>query len=247
MSERTISPDMDHTHQLPEKPNLEIGFASPTAGLPGPVKRKWSPDHSDSSTATLISQHEILRGLGTASPGGSDSPRMSKRAKINEDICANIQSAAAEPSLPSDRSRLPVEMWQSIFACLPPDSLGRLMSVNKVFYSLVAPKGTLPAPQIHTRGRLSLIQQENLWSLSRRAFFPGTPRPLFSRSEYEAWKLIRGRGCEFCGKRNAGTVPPLLTSPWAAGPGNDYVRVIWPFAVRSCGNCLRARLQKVCL
>ena len=247
MSERTISPGMEHPNYLQEKPDLETSFTSPVAGTPGPTKRKWSPDHSDSSTATLMSQHETLRRPGTASPGGDDSPRTSKRAKVNEDVSAKIQPAAAEQSLPSDRSRLPGEMWQSIFTYVPPSSLGRLMRVNKTFYALLTPNSPLPAPQVASGGHLRLIQQENLWSLSRRTFFPGMPRPLFSQSELGAWRLIRGRSCEFCAKRNTGTVSPTLTSPWAAGPGNDHVRVIWPFAVRSCGSCLRARLQKVCL
>ncbi|ERF72250.1 hypothetical protein EPUS_02137 [Endocarpon pusillum Z07020] len=94
------------------------------------------------------------------------------------------------------------------------------MCVNRTFNNLLAPDGVLQASKLAKHGALTTTDQEHLWSLSRRAFFPGMPRPLFSRSEHGTWKLIR------------------------AGPGNDYVRVIWPFAVRSCGNCLRGRLQK---
>lgn len=245
ISEKTVSPGMDHVNPLPGRNTLQHGYTFPTAGHTGPAKRKWSPDRSDSSTVTLISQHETLRGTGTASSHECDSPQGTKRAKVDEGLPTRDQSGDAVGKIPSDRSHLPGEMWQSIFTYLPPSSLGRLMCVNKIFHTLLAPNGVLPAQRLATNKPLSLMDQEHLWSLSRRAFFPGMPRPLFPRSEIETWKLIRATGCEFCGKRNTSTVPPASTSPWAAGPGNDYVRVIWPFVVRSCGNCLRARLQKV--
>lgn len=247
MSERTISPGMEHIKSVLPSNNMNNGLTSPTTGASGSAKRKWSPDHSDSSTATLTSQHETLPGLDAASPHDANPPRESKRTKVDEEFHGQSSSADALRAIPSDRSQLPGEMWQYIFTCLPPYSLGRLMCVNKIFHTLLAPDGVLPAPQLAAHGALSLTDQDHLWSLSRRAFFRGMPRPLFSRSEYATWKLIRGNGCEFCGKINHSTLPPVSTSPWAAGPGNDYVRVIWAFAVRSCGNCLRARLQKVCL
>jgi F-box domain len=245
MSERTISPGMDHTNSLHERvimDNDPVPRASPHTR---PAKRKWSPDHSDSSTATLISQHETLPGTETVSPLDRDSPQASKRAKMEEPMLAKQSSDAAERSKPLDRSQLPAEMWQYIFTYLPPYSLGHLMCVNRIFHNLLAPGGTLPAPQLTGQGPLGLMEPDLLWSLSRRAFFPGMPRPLFSRSELDTWKLIRSNVCESCGKRNVSTVPPVSKSPWAAGPGNDYVRIIWPFAVRSCGNCLQAPLQKV--
>ncbi len=246
MSERTISPGMDHMNRLPLRNILDTGSTFPTAEHNGSVKRKWSPDHSNSSTGTLISQHETLRETGTASPNDSESPRDYKRAKVADSSLAQDGSAVAVRCMPSDRSQLPAEMWQYIFTCLPPYSLGRLMCVKKVFNTLLAPDRIPPAPQLAAHGPLKLIDPEHLWSLSRRAFFPGMPRPLSARSELGMWKLVRGNGCEFCGKTNASTIPPVSTSPWAAGPGNDYVRMIWPFSVRSCGNCLRTRLQKVC-
>ena len=245
MSERTISPGMDHMNPLPRRKSLEIGSTSPTATRSGPIKRKWSPDHSDSSTATLLSQPETLRSSDNASPHDGDSLQGFKRAKVDESLSAKSPSAGTVRTMPVDRSHLPGEMWQYIFTYLPPYSLGRLMCVNKTFQTLLAPDGLLPAPQLAAHRPLSPVDQEHLWSLSRRAFFPGMPRPLFSRSELETWKLIRGNGCQFCGKQNTSSVPSFSTSPWAAGPGNDHVRVIWAFAVRSCGSCLRTRLHKV--
>ncbi len=246
MSERTISPGMDHITPLPQRKSLDDGLTSPTAGHSASAKRKWSPPHSNSSTATVMSQSESLRMTDTTLSYEGGSPRGPKRARIDESLPAQSSGAGTVPSIPPDRSHLPGELWQYVFTFLQPRSFGRLMCVNKAFYNLLAPGGVLPAAQIAKHGALTMIDQEQLWSLSRRGFFPGMPRPLFSRSEHGTWKLIRGNGCEFCAKTNTNIVPPVSTSPWAAGPGNDYVRVIWPFAVRSCGNCLRGRLQKVC-
>lgn len=237
---------MDHITPLPQRKSLDDSLTSPTAGQSAPVKRKWSPHHSNSSTVTVMSQSETLRRTDTTSSHEGGSPRGPKRARIDESLPAQISGADVIPSIPLDRSHLPGELWQYVFTFLPPRSLGRLMCVNGAFYNLLAPGSLLPAAQVAKHGALTMIDQEQLWSLSRRAFFPGMPRPLFSRSEHGTWKLIRGNECEFCGKTNTNIVPPVSTSPWAAGPGNDYVRVIWPFAVRSCGNCLRGRLQKVC-
>lgn len=245
MSERTISPGMEPTHSMPALTRMDDETASPAAGLSGPVKRKWSPDNSASSTGTVISRQETFLETETASAPGEGSPRGSKRARVDGAIPVRKLSADNETRIPADKSRLPPEMWQRIFSYLPPYSLGRLMCVNTIFRSLIAPSGEPPTAQLDGRGLLRLIEQDQLWSLSRRAFFPTMPRPLSSLSEFETWKLVRGSKCEFCGKANTSTIPPVSTSPWAAGPGNDYVRVIWPFAVRSCGNCLRIRLQKV--
>jgi F-box domain len=245
MSERTISPGVDHMNSLAPRNSLENVLASPGAGHPGPIKRKWSPDHSDASTATMISQPETLQGTDLLSSHNGESPRGSKRAKVDESLPTQKLPVDTIRLMPSDRSRLPCEMWQHIFTFLPPPSLGRLICVNKTFQALVSPGSILPPPQLAAHGRLSLIDTDRLWSLSRRAFFPGMPRPLFAMSELQTWKLIRGKGCEFCGKTNPSAVPLYSTSPWTAGPGNDYIRVIWSFAVRSCGKCLSTRLQKV--
>lgn len=247
MSERTISPGTDRIKSAPATNNMEMGPTSRPPGSPALAKRKWSPDHSDTSTATLKSQHETTERADTASPSEGHSLRESKRVKVDESVTAPSRPTATVLVVPLDRTQLPGEMWQYIFTYLSPYSLGRLMKVNKTFHSLLAPDGLLPAPQLDAHGPLRLINQEHLWSLSRRAFLPGMPRPIFPYSELGTWKLVQGNGCEFCGRTNFRTSPPVSASPWAAGPGHDYVRVVWPFAVRSCGNCLRKHLQKVCV
>lgn len=244
MSERTISPGMDYIKSGPAI-NKEMGPTSLASGGSAPAKRKWSPDHSDSSTSTLKSQHENTDCIDAVSPSEGHSLREPKRVKVDESVPITSLSNATVQGIPSDRTQLPGEMWQYIFTYLPPYSLGRLMMVNKTFHSLLLRDGLLPAPQLPARRPIGLMNQEHLWSLSRRAFLPGMPRPIFPHSELGMWKLIQGNGCKFCGRTNFRPAPPVSASPWAAGPGHDYVRVVWPFAVRSCGDCLRVNLQKV--
>jgi hypothetical protein len=241
MSERTLSPGMDHTTFMPHGRSLETASSS-RFGIP--VKRKWSPVQSETSTATVRSYPETLRGAAPASIADVTSPRCSKRAKLHSSASLN-QVSRHHSSFSSDRSQLPGEMWQHIFTYLPPYCLEQVMYVNKAFNNLLLPGGTLPTPRLPSRGVLRLRVQDQLWLIARRTFFPKMPRPPCSRSEFETWKLVRGSKCQFCGKKDSSMVPPILTSPWTAGPGNDHVRVLWPFAVRSCGNCLRARIQKV--
>jgi F-box domain len=247
MSERTISPGMDHINPVPSIASLEKGISSPSAGRFGPVKRKWSPDHSVASTPTLTGHQEIYRANDTASPPDADSQRHFKRPKSEKGQDAHQEEPSSDVlhRTSTDRSELPGEMWQHIFTYLPPYVLGRLMLVNKTFRVLLTQEDNLPEQQLPPGRLLTLLKPEHLWSLSRRSFFPGMPRPMPSRSELQTWKLVRGQGCQFCGRTNTGAVPPVSSSPWAAGPGNDYVRIIWPFGVRSCSNCLREHLQKV--
>ncbi|OAL33011.1 hypothetical protein AYO22_00096 [Fonsecaea multimorphosa] len=48
-------------------------------------------------------------------------------------------------------------------------------------------------------------------------------------TELEMWRLIRGRTCQFCGKKTAHQQRLSVSEPWYAGPGLDGVRPIWPF------------------
>lgn len=236
---------MDHTNLPPGRPCLDTSLASKPAAHRDPIKRKWSPGQSEASTATVRSYHETFRGTEPLSSLETNSPRCLKRAKLQGISHPRMQLPKGELILPSDSPHLPGEMWQRIFTFLPPHCLEQAMRVNKAFHNLLTPGGILPPTKLGGRGLLRLLDQDHLWSISRRAFFPGMPRPLSSRSEFETWKLLSGSKCEYCGKKDTSTVPPISTSPWTAGPGNDHVRVIWPFAVRSCGNCLHERLQKV--
>ncbi|OAL28211.1 hypothetical protein AYO20_09539 [Fonsecaea nubica] len=63
-------------------------------------------------------------------------------------------------------------------------------------------------------------------------------------TELEVWRLVRGRTCQFCGKKTTHNQPLSVSELWDSGPGLDGVRPIWPFRVRTCGRCLQPRLIK---
>jgi len=139
---------------------------------------------------------------------------------------------------------LPPEVWQHVFAFVPPVSLGRLLSVNRTFNRLLDPSKDLPLASDPPKGRLSLRDQNHLWAASRKLFFPNFPRPMASLSELSLWKLLRSRACQYCGKKSSGNTPHFPSAPWSAGPGPENVRVVWPFGVRACSSCLCREMIK---
>ncbi|OAX80779.1 hypothetical protein ACJ72_04881 [Emergomyces africanus] len=138
---------------------------------------------------------------------------------------------------------LPGEIWQHIFTFLPPASLGRVLCANKTFRSLLTPSDAEASIFPQTSGLLKYLNPNSIWSVSRRAFHPGMPRPLSCLTELEMWKLIYGSNCQFCGKTSSCS-PPADSAPWEAGPGPDGVRIIWPFGIRSCGECIKIKSEK---
>lgn len=139
---------------------------------------------------------------------------------------------------------LPPEILQHSFSFVDPVSLGRLLSVSRLFNSLLDSVKSLPSAS-SSNGALQLRPQNDIWATSRRRCFTGYPRPMEDMSELEMWRLIRGVKCQFCGKTSRDNIPLPATSPWNAGPGPEGVRPIWPFRCRSCGPCLEARIIKV--
>ena len=158
-----------------------------------------------------------------------------------------VVQPAGRAKVPSSLSELPPELLQHIFTFVPPVFLGRLLRVNRLINTLLDPSKRLPQTQRDNQGSLSLQNQDHIWSVARKRFIPGMPRPLSSVSEYGLWKLLLGSSCQFCAKRTMADLSSTSLSPWSSGPGTDSVRIIWPFAVRSCGSCLATRLVKVIL
>ncbi|KAJ9213332.1 hypothetical protein DTO166G4_5139 [Paecilomyces variotii] len=160
-----------------------------------------------------------------------------KRAKTGETVAMPERN-----SIPVDKSKLPKELWQHIFTFLPPATLGVLLRVNKAFNSYLTCSETDFSNTPRSTGLLRFQTQDSIWSISRKTFVPGMPRPLIDKTELEMWRLTRGLSCQFCGKSRIPTQPE--SSPWESGPGPDGVRIIWPFGIRSCGDCFSARTEK---
>jgi hypothetical protein len=232
---------------------MDDEIASPDSRSSEQRKRKRSSFDLESERPITITEVESVPSgkssathtLAELSPDGLEFPH--KRTKFQDsssshDLSTNQAESDARPV--GIAARLPPEVWQHVFSFVPCLFLGRLLRVNRAFNRLLDPSKALPQVQGLSNGHLRLQSQEHVWSVARRLFHPGMPRPLLSMSELNMWNLIRVRSCQFCGRKpsSGSTLPP---SPWSSGPGPEGVRIIWPFGVRSCGSCLSARLMKV--
>ena len=234
--------------------DMEERLSSPESIMNIQKKRKRSPYASDSESQTMVgdSTSEANNGLasGHTSPAEQRAssldigPKRTRLDGLSPASDLTVAQPAGRAKVPSRLSELPPELLQHIFTFLPPLFLGRLLRVNRIINTLLDPNKVLPQVHHESQGCLLLLDQDHVWSVSRKRFIPGLPRPLSSVSELELWRLLLGSSCQFCGKRT--TSDPLsAVSPWNSGPGTESVRIIWPFAVRSCGSCLSTRLVKV--
>ena len=136
-------------------------------------------------------------------------------------------------------ARLPPEIWQHVFQYLEPVMLGRLIQVNSLFRTYL-----LEIPQsIPSKSSFEILRSESIWAISRNKHFPQMGKPPGDLSELELWKMVRGKRCQFCGRID--TRPSNRDDAFEGGPSVNGVRIIWPFGILSCGNCLEHRTQKV--
>ncbi|WEW58543.1 hypothetical protein PRK78_004011 [Emydomyces testavorans] len=192
-----------------------------------PVQQEVS--QTENGDGYSISENES-RFLTALSPSDRN-----KRVKFNGTCSDYLQ-------IPLDKSKLPGEIWQHIFTFLPPTTLGRVLQLNHAFKDLLTADLTELSAKRATHGTLKYVHPHLIWSSSRKTFHPGMPRPLSPLSELDMWQLVRGTVCQFCKK--AGFISPPNTSIWESGPGLNGVRIIWPFAVRACGECLQRNCEK---
>lgn len=164
--------------------------------------------------------------------GDADAPDKRRRLGL-PDSAAHLPPVAG----------LPAHLWQNVFLYLPPVSLGRLLQVNRAFYTLLT-RVDEPDHGSHLPPSQRLVSSESIWSSARKTYFPTIPRPLMAHSELSMWRLLKGRRCQFCTKTPR--FDPHPASVWEGGPAAEGVRVIWHFGIRSCGRCLEERSQSVC-
>ena len=220
-------------------------------------KRKWEDDVETSAqeNPSIVDQVEnIPHPCGNISHGSRrytshEEPRESlndwsstKRSKLNEDSEEPIPQTENSFQSPV----LPAELWQHVFCFVPPVFLGRLLRVNHAFKAYLTPDNANEQdsePILH-----SVVQPLNpqaIWAASRRRFCPGLPKPIRGIHELDMWRLLRGRNCQACHEKKEPSPTLNPENPWESGPGDKGVRVIWPFAVRCCGNCIPNISEKV--
>ena len=144
-------------------------------------------------------------------------------------------------------STLPAALWQHVLSYVPPVSLGRMLSVNRAFNTLLTSGKSEGDPPPLPNSTVQPLNPEAVWAISRRRFCPGIRRlrPIHGLKELDMWKLLKGRNCQICKKVRMDLSIANPQDPWESGPGDTGVRVVWPFGLRCCGACLQENTQKV--
>lgn len=143
---------------------------------------------------------------------------------------------------------LPPELWQHIFLRLSPAMLSRCLRVCRAFNTYLTKIKAQPTlstakkPKDPEKDKVKTVDSDSIWAEARKIYFPNMPRPLMRCNELAMLQLIGGKTCQFCGKAPA-SLP--ATGPFSAGPGPYGLRVVWPFGIRTCGQCFDQHTIKV--
>ncbi len=181
-----------------------------------------------------------LHSLNQTGPSMVDHSRF-KRSKTNGQTLGPEIGA----QLFSKSSALPAILWQHILCYVPPVFLGRLLRVNHAFNTYLTPGKAVEDSRVLPNSIIQPLKAEDIWIASRRRFAAGLPRPMHGMEELDMWRLLRGQNCQICDQTKEAIPATNLETPWESGPGDTSVRIIWPFAVRCCGPCLRDVSKKV--
>ena len=249
-----------------ESLSASTGGSTSTPAVPNghypPTYQKRKRDHDPVPGAYGAGQlHHLDQDYtGTQPIGANGSDPLNRNISSNDieipthDWLRNKRSKTGEhSSMPtgthgtvSPSSILPPELWQYICCFVPPVFLGRLLRVNCAFnacLTLETANENHPRPTSHSV--VKPISAQSIWAASRKRFCPGLPKPLRGLQELDMWRLLRGRKCQICGENKVPSSGSGPESPWESGPGDNGVRIIWPFGIRCCGQCLQSSSEKV--
>lgn len=189
-------------------------------------KRKRSP-----GSLVLPSDPSDVAVFGSVRSSFLDNTPLPKRPRL------------PDPDQHSRIGLLPPGLLQHVFSYIDPFSLASIASVNRLFRSLLDERYSQEPVHCHD-DKHPIRNPDSLWSGSRRRYIPTMPKPVDGLSERAQFLLCFGLRCNFCGKKPLPQTSRTL-DPWRAGPGDRDVRIIWPFRLRSCTDCLLSRMQKV--
>ena len=239
-----------------------VGSASTPNSFPGMLhKRKREDDIADEDTVEnredSLSQDHI-NGVRfhdrTNSHGSRDQLHSLRHARQSMTDRSNfkrskISGQALGPEvgvqLFPKSSALPAILWQHILCYVPPVFLGRLLRVNHAFNTYLTPGKAIEDSRVLPNSIIQPLKAEDIWIASRRRFAAGLPRPMQGMEELDMWRLLRGQNCQICNQTKEAIPATNMENPFEFGPGDTSVRVIWPFALRCCGSCLRDVSMKV--
>ncbi|KAL7930825.1 hypothetical protein V8C35DRAFT_283053 [Trichoderma chlorosporum] len=192
---------------------------------------------SSNSSATLDSLSVTRKRKRSESPGKDEASKKIRTVSAGQD---NVVFGPAEPPRRERSRQLPAELWHHIFSFLPPDTLGRLLRVSRLFHKYLDPVSpfVISTPVIHvpTPRTLPALSPDAIWRASRCLHWPTMPAPLKGRFELDMWRFACARSCQFCGQLD--NAYSTEDSSRRSGPGNNTVSPIFQFFINACGNCL---------
>ena len=238
-----ISQDLGRRIHDTSKPCESISNKSEEEPMEASQKRK----REDDSVLDLEKHH---RASGVILEQNDTSTAANTIVSTIQYDVKNSSTGVKEKRLKMDGSSpqcfaLPAQLWQHIFCFVPPVFLGRLLRVNHAFHDHLTQGDTREDLCALPNSTVQPMKAESIWLASRRRFCPGLPRPLQDLTELAMWRLLRGSSCQKCGKANASISPSNAENPLESGPGENGVRIIWPFGVRACGPCLKVASKTV--
>jgi len=226
---------------------------APTAQPLPPVIQNGVASAASISEDGESSEMDVSMSSGSSSP--EPMPDAPDRARVKRKLsdspdgevmlledATKKRKVSCEPS--PDQSaveRWTTELWQQVFLHLSPAMLCRCLRVSKRFNATLTNTKVQPTTK-ENKGKPRVMDSESLWIQARKNFMPNMPRPLAGFNEWQMLELLGGRICQFCRRR---PVPVPATTPFNAGPGPDGLRVIWPFGIRTCGQCFEHNTIKV--
>lgn len=199
-----------------------------------------SPQSESDSTDFYASPPSANQVDTTARPAERTPWMKRKLDEIEEEPADKRQKARSHVPLPPKTSGLPCEIWQHIFSFVLPVTFPSIMQTCHNFNKYLTDTNLVVDSRQDRHGRLQTLHPDRVWQASRTRWQPSLPTGAPGCSEPELFKLLWSRDCQFCGLKSKDC---KNDTPWKKGPGEDGVRRIWPFAVRSCSQCLDQRVQ----
>ena len=224
-----------HTTSTPATPTTPEGSRMPT-------KRKRSSAEDEDGARNVIS-HNTQGTSQLSAITNTNASHNTKRARV--DALSRLVREIEKRDVSRDLYGFNPYIWQRIFSFVPPVFLGRCLRLSRSFNSMLTAFGSSDTLMPYSEDGKSSMSAATIWALSRKRFAPGLPKPLIGQTELDMWNLLRGDNCQLCGVRKRLAAFSDTGDAWNSGPGEDSVRVIWPFAVRCCGACLRAHTEQV--
>ncbi|KAF2831480.1 hypothetical protein CC86DRAFT_463362 [Ophiobolus disseminans] len=192
-----------------------------------------STDFYGSEAAPVLTARDAQRDMAVTKRKAEDSSSAhDKKRKL-------VSPSSSISSGPRPCAGLPPAAWQHVFLSCSLADLGRLMQVNRSFFSYLTDVHNVPVSK-PAPGCLRLLKSEFLWASARNALSPRPPKPLPGFTELQMWQLAWSKRCQFCTKIIPFTPGEKI---WQRGPGAAGVRTIWPFGIRACGPCLMQQCQ----